>query len=110
MRFANWVFLIAGIYGLIACHARPAGDVTTIAVRTDSIVLERTSCFGFCPAYRLSVRTDGFVTFRSREPRDSSTMHTDVIAPSQFAGLVQRAADIGLASFPPVIADDKSLC
>lgn len=94
----------------IACHARPAGDVATSAVRTDSIVLERTSCFGFCPAYRLSVRADGFVTFRSREPRDSSVTHTDMIAPSQFAGLAQTAADIGLTAFPPVIADDTSLC
>jgi hypothetical protein len=93
-----------------ACQPQPAAEVQPGAAGADSLVLERTRCFGACPAYRLSLRADGTVTFTSRAPRDPSPVKTDAIPPSQFAWLVQQAQRIGLSSLPAVVADDKTLC
>jgi len=80
------------------------------AVRADSLVLVRTRCFGFCPAYHLSLRADGSVTFVSLVPRDSNLTFLDSIAPDKVTWLVQQADRIGLAKLPPVIAEDSTLC
>ena len=56
----------------VATHTLDAQTAGTDARSTlDSIVLERTSCLGTCPAYRLSVRADGFVRFVSRNQADN---------------------------------------
>ena len=49
-----------------ACHS---GQVPTRPPTpgADSLALERSSCFGFCPAYRLSLHSDGTVIFAGRE-------------------------------------------
>ena len=104
---------IAGLCGVVliaACHPMPAQDTSPAAARADSLVLERTRCFGYCPAYHLSVRADGRVTFVSRVPRDSNRTMLDSIAPASVTWLVQQADRIGLAKLPSVIADDSTLC
>lgn len=95
---------------VVACRAAPTPGTAPGATRADSLVLERTRCFGFCPAYRLSLRADGRVSFVSLVPRDSSLTFADSIAPDQVSWLVQQADRIGLAKLPPVIAEDSSLC
>src|ERR687888_360851 len=42
----------------------------------DSIVLERTACFGTCPAYRLRISAAGAVHFTSRNFGDSGRVAT----------------------------------
>lgn len=55
--------MMAVVVAGCAPPARPAQSDSGVAV--DSIVLGRTGCLGTCPAYRLSVRADGFVRFES---------------------------------------------
>lgn len=105
--------IVASLCGLAlvaACHAAPAPASAPSAARADSLVLERTRCFGFCPAYRLTLRADGAVTFVSLVPRDSNLTFADSIAPDKLSWLVQQAERIGLGTLPPVIAEDSMLC
>lgn len=81
----------------------PAAD------QADSIVLERSACYGTCPAYRLSVRRSGIVTFQSRNRGDPTTAR-DSIAPQAFAQLVAVANRDRVFELPKVIANDRSLC
>lgn len=92
-----------------ACHS---GQVPTRPPTpgADSLALERSSCFGFCPAYRLSLHSDGTVIFASRNPRDTARVESDAIRPDQVHWLVQEAERIGFFTLPSVIADDRALC
>jgi hypothetical protein len=94
---------------IAACHSNQELAVER-APAADSIVLERTLCYGSCPAYRLSIRGDGLVRFVSRNPDDTTGMKTDSIAPAQVAWLVQEAERLGFFALPPVIENDSTLC
>jgi len=76
----------------------------------DSVVLERTLCFGMCPAYRLSVSRSGVVHFASRNPRDESRRAADTIPALQFEWILTRALVTDFLSLPDRIADDKHFC
>jgi hypothetical protein len=77
--------------------------------RADSIVLERTLCFGTCPAYRLRIASDGSVRFDSRNPGDAMSA-TDRRPPETIATLLQAAAHAGFFALPKRVADDRVLC
>src|SRR5690242_15779041 len=100
--------ILAGLT-LIACHPAP-GPTPAHAPRADSLVLERSRCFGFCPAYRLSLRADGSVAFASRNPGDTARTATDSISPEKLEWLVQEAGRIGFFALPPEILKDHALC
>lgn len=76
----------------------------------DSLVLERSLCFGTCPAYRLRVNSRGEVHFQSRNPGDGSRVATDTLAVSEYAWLLHEADRIGFDTFPDTIASSRSLC
>ena len=75
----------------------------------DSVVLERTLCFGTCPAYRLSVSRAGGVHFESRNP-DDETRATDRIPTIQFEWILSKAHRIDFLALPNRIADEKLYC
>ena len=104
MRSIRGVLVVAA---LAACDPMPAPAPTTAGA--ESITLERTRCFGSCPAYRLSVARDGAVRFQSLNPGDS-TVAADRIAPAAFDALAREAERIGFRSLPDVIRDDDELC
>lgn len=84
-----------------------AGQLPVGSPSLDSIALERSPCFGMCPAYRLSLNRTGRLVFVSRTRRDTIR---DSIAPSAFAWLRDEAERRELSRFPTVIARDRSLC
>jgi hypothetical protein len=92
-----------------ACHNRQE-PAAVHAPAADSLVLERTLCYGTCPAYRLRIGGDGAVAFTSRNPGDTSGTKTDSIAPSQVEWLLGEAERRDFYSLPTVIADDSTLC
>lgn len=94
----------------LGCSPHRADSGVDAAPSADSIVLERTPCFGFCPSYRLSATRDGRVAFESRNPRESGRRASATIAPSVFARLVERANAIGFSSLPDTIRLDRALC
>jgi hypothetical protein len=73
-------------------------------------VLERTVCFGSCPAYRLSLTAGGRVSFLSLNPGHSGKSAADTISREKFDNLVSRAHSIGFFTLPDTIANDQVLC
>ena len=101
--------LALSVFVAAACHNRQE-PATAQAQAADSLVLERSLCFGTCPAYRLRIRGDGAVTFVSRNPGDTVGMKTDSIAPSDVAWLLGEAERLGFYALPATIAKDSTLC
>ena len=98
-------FIAAGGYcEQAAAQSRPPASAP------DSVVLERTPCYGTCAAYRLSVTGSGVVTFISRNRGDSSRVVRDSIAPGAMVQLLRDAARDSVFRLPAVIADDRALC
>ncbi len=62
-----------------ALFAQSPGRVARLDV--DSVVLQRTGCLGTCPAYRLSVRGDGFVSFVSHNRGDQGRVESHTRGP-----------------------------
>jgi hypothetical protein len=107
---------IALLVALSACGVgRPpepvgAGPAPGSGAAVDSIVLERTLCYGTCPAYRLSLAGTGRVGFESRNPGDSGRTATDSVPPAVVAELLVEAEALGFFGLPDEIAADSSLC
>jgi uncharacterized protein DUF6438 len=81
-----------------------------VPVPADSIVLERTMCYGTCPAYRLRLSNRGEIRFESRNPGDESRRAADTVSAGTFRALISRARSIGFFDFPSEIASDSVLC
>jgi hypothetical protein len=99
--------MLAGL-AMAGCN-RTQAPTPTRAVHADSIVLERSPCFGFCPVYRLSLRANGTMRYESHT-RGDSTVASDSLAPSAVAWLGGEAERVGFFALPPVIAQDSTLC
>lgn len=100
---------LAGLVLAAAC-GRSQAPTPAHTRGADSLVLERSPCFGFCPAYRLRIRADGAVSFTSHDPRDTTRVAVDSIQPRQVLWLVQAAERSGFFALPPVIAEDHRYC
>jgi hypothetical protein len=106
----------AALVMLASCRPSPtpASDgrdsaAATVTAGADSIALERTQCFGTCPAYRVSITRDGLVSFVSRNPGEALTASARV-SPADFARLVADAGPAGLGTLPGEIRQDSTLC
>jgi hypothetical protein len=82
--------------------APPPDTVTgSTPARVDSIVLERTVCFGFCPAYRLFLGPTGEVRFERLAQRETSAdTARDTIPPAALDSLLGTARTIGFFDLP----------
>ncbi len=76
----------------------------------DSVVLERTHCYGTCPAYRLRVSRLGTVLFESRNRGEEGRRETDSIAPIKFQWILNEALLIDFLALPDRIASDSHFC
>ena len=92
---------------LIAFAPRVVGAQPPSSV--DSLVLERTLCFGTCPAYRLRIARDGAVEFQSRSTGESTRMRESV-APETLGELVKAGDRAGFFSLPMRVDSDRELC
>ena len=94
-----------------ACQQPPRdGQSASATPSVDSIVLERTRCYGTCPAYRIRLAGSGDVTFESRNPGDSGRVASDRTTPDAVRGLLTQATALGFDALPEVVANDKQLC
>lgn len=85
------------------------GPGATAAAQPDSIVLERTVCFGFCPAYRLHIAGTGAVRFERRAMRDSIVpAEHDTIPENAATELLAQARTIGFFALPDEITPANS--
>lgn len=89
--------------------ARKTEPGQTVA-HVDSLVLERTVCFGFCPAYRLRINGSEEIRFESRNRGDSANLAIDTAARGTYASLISKARAAGFYELPPEIRKDSVLC
>lgn len=104
-------FLIA-TFGVIAAGADPRSGgmlAPQPRFRVDSLALERTLCYGTCPAYRLSLRRTGDVHFTSHNPGEILDT-TDHVAPATLDSLQARAIRARFFSLPDSIDQGSPLC
>ena len=96
---------------------RVAGTASAGAAPTDAastgaaaVVLERTLCYGTCPAYTVSAYADGRVVFEGREHVARVGTARWAVPPAVVAGLGAAAAEAGYASFPAALAEVSGAC
>jgi hypothetical protein len=88
----------------------PAGAASIAAsAAADRLALERTRCYGTCPAYRVVLDAAGRVAFASRNP-DDSTRATATVPPATLGALVARAESGGFLALPARVQGDPRLC
>lgn len=100
----SFLFLLAGVISARA-NAQQRVDATV-----DSVVLERTRCFGTCPAYQLRVTAAGNVFFRSLNPGDTSRTAEDRISTDSWNQLLILIDGAKLSALPSDVREDKRLC
>jgi hypothetical protein len=83
----------------------PGAAVATL----DSIRLERTLCYGTCPAYQLQLDQAGRISFSSLNPGDSGRSAQDVVSPEALLFLQREAERIGFFALPDKL-EGTALC
>src|SRR4051812_15503413 len=105
-------FPVVGLF-VLACSPtaeKAATQRVPAAGPADSLVLERSMCYGTCPAYRLSLSSSGVIRFESRNPGEETRSAADTTTPTVLASLVSRARDADFFQLPAEIASDSVLC
>ena len=85
----------------VSSHLLPKGPSSATL---DSIHLERTRCFGTCPAYRLSLDRAGRVRFWSLNPGDVDRTAQDSVSPEALLYLEREAERIRFFALPDSLA------
>lgn len=101
----------AGVVGaavVASCHSGAATRRESAVPQR--ITLERTRCFGLCPAYRLTVDRGGNVSFASLNPSDSGRAESGRVAPSVLDSLYARAVRIGFFALPDTLLGNSTFC
>src|SRR5215475_5512186 len=103
--------VLVGALGAIAAAAPGSATILAQQPRSapDSVALERTACYGTCPAYRLSLRRTGEVHFQSHNNGERLDT-TDHVAPATLDSLVGRAIQAGFFTLPDSIDHGSPLC
>ena len=95
-RRAGLTVVVLTLTGL----ARGSGAQDRPPLPDDTLItLERTSCFGQCSVYTVSVDATGSVVYEGRQFVRVQGRHTARIAPARVAALVQEAERAGFFAF-----------
>ncbi len=89
---------------------KPEPRQSTSSSVADSIVLERTMCYGTCPAYRLRLSSSGEIRFESRNPGEEGRTAVDTASANTLPFLVSSAIAAEFFEMPREIAKDPVLC
>jgi len=79
-------------------------DLKTVVIR-----MERTHCYGSCPAYALTIHGDGRVEYVSKENKKAAPPKQATIAPSAVKALVAEFAHAKFLSLPDYLLE-KCTC
>ena len=86
MKKSFLIFLLITSFTALAETSDPS-EVTEIS-------LERTRCFGTCPVYKLTVLSDGTVTYDGKEYVKEIGRRSGTISKKQFQELASKAKEI----------------
>jgi hypothetical protein len=76
----------------------------------DQITLERTACFGTCPVYQLTIKSDGSVTFDGHRFTKTIGSATGKINQADFRALVSEFEKINYFSLPDAYTPGTKEC
>jgi hypothetical protein len=96
MRFALALVLIATAF---LPQAEPAIAQSSSASPITELILERGPCFGTCPIYRISLRSDGTAKYTGWSNVERVGVYTGSIAPDAFMRLAQEVEASGFWEF-----------
>jgi hypothetical protein len=98
MRALTLLIALLGL-GMLACDGprKAVGDDQRFGSATDSLFfsLERTPCFGKCPAYTVTIHRSGHATYEGRSFAPRQGMHTGRVDRTTMEALLARAEAIG---------------
>lgn len=92
----------------VSAHSLHAQNATPAPL--DSVILERTRCFGTCPAYRVHIASNGVVFFRSLNPGDTTRTYRDTLTAARWQELRTMVDRAKLPTLPAVVQNDSRLC
>jgi hypothetical protein len=96
---ATLLALVLFTLGWIACNGQKKGSTEPdrFGSASDSLFfsLERTPCFGKCPAYTVSIYRSGFATYEGRTFAPRQGRHTGRVDRATMETLLARAEAIG---------------
>jgi hypothetical protein len=95
---------------LLALIPLGIGHAQDALSQADSVVLERTPCFGTCPAYVLHITRSGAVLFQSRNRGDEGRRATGTIPAYKFEWILTSAKITAFLALPKRIAGDSRFC
>jgi hypothetical protein len=78
--------------------------------RVPVITLERTVCYGTCPAYKLTIFDDGTVMFEGKEFVKHSGTHTGQISKSDLDKLIDEFEKVDYVNLADNYVDDPKNC
>lgn len=110
MPFRATAIIHLGAVAIVACSPPAKPDTAQTQPTVDSLVLERTVCFGFCPAYRLRISSAEEIRFESHNRGDSANVVIDTAARGTYASIIARARAVGFYELPAEIRKDPVLC
>jgi hypothetical protein len=76
----------------------------------DEITLQRTACFGTCPVYKLTIKSDGAVTFEGQRFTKTNGIANGEISPSDFRSLVNEFEKINYFSLADAYTPGTKEC
>lgn len=76
----------------------------------DQITLQRTACFGTCPVYKLTIKSDGSVTFEGVRFTKTTGIATGKITPGDFRTLAKEFEKINYFSLPDAYMPGTKEC
>ena len=104
------ILLIGGALLLLNCGRTADTPPAVSQTRGDSIVLERTPCFGRCPAYRVRINRDGHVRFESRNPAEAGRVAEAQVDPAAVRQLFTDALSFEKDSLPVDLMGKAPYC
>jgi len=88
----------------------PKSIFTTQKSEDDLITLERSVCFGTCPVYKVTIASDGAVTFEGRQFTRTKGIAKGQISAQDFRRLVAEFQRIEYFSLPDNYAPGTPVC
>ncbi len=108
----GWTFACVLAITAACGGQRPDTAVGPDPRTADSLVFQRTACFGFCPVYRMRLSRDGSVALRWQEQTEQRAVieRSWTIAPAAVQALLAQAHQAGLTALPDDIPSSKTYC
>ncbi len=122
MRTLRWHIVVFVLVTLVVgCKSKeqtaaPAASATTMSTETQSsaapsalATIERTSCFGSCPIYKVTVMDNGELIFVGKRFAERIGTYTTLLTEDDLKAIRQMAEDVGYFkmqdAYPTLISD-----